>query len=150
MLSSIALLFAAAATVFAQPPLRTTIVYDDAYCRGGTSLSTTVCSTGENGLLTRGFTTFNSLPSFPRIAGTFFVEGFNSANCGACYEITHQPRNGDPTRSIFVTAVNSAPQSAGFVLCTDTLLELTGETRDTVPPNIPVDVRAVPAADCGL
>ncbi|TFK23213.1 snodprot1 [Coprinopsis marcescibilis] len=153
MLSSLALLLTCAAAVLAGPPLLTTIVYDDAYCVGSASLSTTTCSTGSNGLITKGYPTFGSLPSFPRIAGTIMVEGWNSTNCGSCYEIYHEPRNGAGGRSIYVTAVNSAPQipnGPGFILCTDTLLALTEETRNTVPANIPVEVRAVPDYDCGF
>ncbi|KAJ2920449.1 hypothetical protein H1R20_g2586, partial [Candolleomyces eurysporus] len=128
----------------AQPPLLSTINFDDRFCVGSTSLATTACSTGENGLITRGFPTFGSLPSFPAIAGSQIVEGFNSTSCGACWEV-FDPNTG---RSVFLTLVNSAPQ--GFILCTDTLLALTGFNRTNVPANIPVEARAVPAADCGF
>ncbi|RXW25321.1 hypothetical protein EST38_g496 [Candolleomyces aberdarensis] len=128
----------------AQPPLQTTINFDDRYCVGSTSLQTTACSTGENGLITRGFPTFGSLPTFPAIAGSQFVEGFNSTSCGACWEV-FDPNTG---RSVFLTLVNTAP--TGFTLCTDTLLALTGFNRTNVPNSIPVEARAIPAADCGL
>ncbi|KAF5311591.1 hypothetical protein D9611_009480 [Ephemerocybe angulata] len=137
-------LAATALVAVAQPPLLTTINFDDRLCVGSTSLQTTSCSTGANGLITKGFPTLGSLPSFPQVAGSFIVEGFNSTSCGACWEV-FDPNTG---HSVFLTLVNSV--SPGFTLCTDTLLTLTGFDRSNVPANIPVEARAIPAADCGL
>lgn len=53
-----------------------------------------------------GFTTFGSLPDFPNIGGASAVEGFNSANCGTCWQLTF---NGT---SINVLAVDHA--GSGF------------------------------------
>ncbi|KAJ2917032.1 hypothetical protein MD484_g3404, partial [Candolleomyces efflorescens] len=128
----------------AQQPIQSTINYDDRYCVGPTSLQTTACSTGENGLITRGFPTFGSLPTFPGIAGSQFVEGFNSTSCGACWRVSYP----DTGRSVVLTLVNNAP--TGFTLCTDTLLALTGFDRDNVPNSIPVQATALPDSDCGL
>lgn len=44
-----------------------TLRYDTTYDNAGQSLSTVTCSDGTNGLLTKGFTTFGSLPTFPNI-----------------------------------------------------------------------------------
>ncbi|KAH9022613.1 hypothetical protein EDB84DRAFT_494826 [Lactarius hengduanensis] len=41
--------------------------YDTAYDNAQASLTTVACSDGTNGLLTKNFTTFGSLPSFPNI-----------------------------------------------------------------------------------
>ena len=49
-----------------------------------------------------GYTTFGSLPGFPRIGGAFAVGGWNSAACGTCWELTY---NG---KSINVLAVDHA------------------------------------------
>ncbi|EAU80636.2 snodprot1 [Coprinopsis cinerea okayama7 len=149
MLTKLVLVISAAVTAaLAGPPLVTTIRYDGAYCNAGASLHTTACSTGSNGLITKGYSTFGSLPTFPRIAGSILVEGWNSTNCGGCYELYYEPTNGAGGRSIYVTAVNSAPE--GFVLCTDTFLDFTEEEMGTVPESITVEARAVPAYDCGF
>ena len=144
VLTSLFAILAYTMVAVAQPTLQTTINFDDRYCVGPTSLQTTACSTGENGLITRGFPTFGSLPSFPAIAGSQIVEGFNSTSCGACWRVTYGPT----ARSVSLTLVNTAP--IGFTLCTNTLLALTGFNRSNVPANIPVEAMAVPAADCGL
>ncbi|TCD60862.1 hypothetical protein EIP91_009395 [Steccherinum ochraceum] len=67
-----------------------TVSFDQTYDNKAGSLSTVSCSDGQNGLLTKGFTTFGSLPSFPNIGGAAAVEGFNSANCGTCWALNFQ------------------------------------------------------------
>ncbi|GAW06681.1 cerato-platanin 7 [Lentinula edodes] len=54
--------------------------FDTTYDNANQSLSTVACSDGVNGLLTKGFTTFGSLPTFPNIGGASAVTGFNSPN----------------------------------------------------------------------
>ncbi|KAG8217096.1 hypothetical protein J3R82DRAFT_5123 [Butyriboletus roseoflavus] len=44
-----------------------TVSYDTVYDHGQDSLDNVACSTGEYGLLTDGYTTFDTLPSFPYI-----------------------------------------------------------------------------------
>jgi hypothetical protein len=65
-----------------------TVSYDNTYDASGGSLSTVACSDGANGLLTKGFTTFGSLPSFPNIGGAAAVPGWNSTNCGTCWALS--------------------------------------------------------------
>ncbi|KAK0439907.1 Cerato-platanin [Armillaria borealis] len=57
------------------------------------SLNNVACSNGEHGLETKGYTTYGSLPSFPYIASSDAVEGWNSANCGTCWLLTYNDRN---------------------------------------------------------
>ncbi|KAJ2917969.1 hypothetical protein MD484_g2462, partial [Candolleomyces efflorescens] len=110
----------------------TQIVYDDGLCTSTRSTLTVSCSTGANGLFTRGFTTFAALPGFPAVGG-FPGVGFNSTNCGACFEVSF-PGTG---RAINFTAVNEGgPNQA--VLCTSEFLRLTGYTRDNVPNKVAV------------
>ncbi|KAI0818672.1 Cerato-platanin [Irpex lacteus] len=45
------------------------VSWDSTYDDAGASLATVACSDGANGLLTKGFTTFGSLPHFPSIGG---------------------------------------------------------------------------------
>jgi hypothetical protein len=63
--------------------------YDTTYDNPKGSLSIVACSDGSHGLLTRGYTTFDTLPSFPHIGGSDLVKGWNSPNCGSCYQITY-------------------------------------------------------------
>ncbi|KAF5319998.1 hypothetical protein D9611_011029 [Ephemerocybe angulata] len=142
ILTSTLALLATALTAVAQPPLSTTINFDDRYCNSDVALTTTACSTGSNGLASR-WPTFGNVPNFPLVGGGFPVEGFNSANCGSCWEIT-DPNTG---RSVAITLVNVA--TPGFTLCTDTLLALTGFNRTNVPGVVPVTARQVPLIDCG-
>ncbi|CAI7621568.1 unnamed protein product [Penicillium bialowiezense] len=83
------------------------VSFDPKFDVGTSSLNTVSCSDGPNGLVTAGFTDFASLPSFPRIGGAPTVEGWNSANCGACYELHYV--NGKVDETITVLAVDSAP-----------------------------------------
>ncbi|THH31431.1 hypothetical protein EUX98_g2747 [Antrodiella citrinella] len=63
------------------------VSFDQTYDDASNSLDIVSCSDGQNGLITKGFTTFGSLPSFPNIGGAAAVAGFNSPNCGTCWEL---------------------------------------------------------------
>ncbi len=79
--------------------------YNTFYDNPSTSMNNVACSNGDNGLVTR-YPTFGSLPSFPGIGGVFAVKGWNSPECGSCWQLTF---NGN---SIFVTAIDTI--SNGF------------------------------------
>jgi hypothetical protein len=64
------------------------VSYDPKYDNRNESLDNVACSTGSNGLETKNFTTFGSLPHFPHIGGASAVTGFNSAGCGTCWALT--------------------------------------------------------------
>ncbi|KIM49555.1 hypothetical protein M413DRAFT_111477 [Hebeloma cylindrosporum] len=66
-----------------------TVSYDTTYDNSDRSLSTVACSDGANGMLTRGFTTFGSLPKFPHIGGAPDIASWNSPNCGTCWNLTY-------------------------------------------------------------
>ncbi|KAI5120163.1 hypothetical protein M0805_008430 [Coniferiporia weirii] len=82
------------------------VTYDPVYDKANQSLTTVACSDGKNGLLTKNFTTFGSLPTFPFIGGASAVAGWDSANCGTCWNVTF---NGT---SVTVLAVDHA--DSGF------------------------------------
>ena len=126
--------------------LAVTLGYDNNYGVGSNHLSSVACSDGDNGLLSRGFTTFDSLPTFPRIASTSEVAGWNSAQCGSCWELTYTNSNGVAS-SIVVTAVDHA--SAGFYTSVDALNELTGGRAIEVG-TVNVVATSVDRANCGL
>ncbi|KAJ7494669.1 Cerato-platanin [Mycena galericulata] len=87
--------------------LADTVSYDQTYDVGSNSLNIVACSDGANGLETIGFTTFNSLPHFPFIGGVGAVAGWNSANCGTCWQLTYTNSSGI-AKSINILAVDHA------------------------------------------
>ncbi|KAJ7903593.1 immunomodulatory protein [Mycena olivaceomarginata] len=90
--------------VFAVAALADTVAYDETYDNGSTSLNVVACSDGVNGLETKGFSTFGSLPKFPFIGAVGAVEGWNSVNCGTCWQLTYAATG----KSINVIAVDHA------------------------------------------
>ncbi|KAG0701399.1 Cerato-platanin [Suillus ampliporus] len=101
--SAVALLSAFALPAFAT---QYNVTYDAFYDNSATSLSQVACSNGVNGLLTKGYTTFGSLPSFPDIGG---IPGltWNSTLCGTCWHLEYTTPSGT-YESIYVTAVDAA------------------------------------------
>ncbi|KAJ7274454.1 eliciting plant response-like protein [Mycena haematopus] len=76
---------------FAVAALADTVAYDETYDDASTSLDVVACSDGPNGLETKGFTTFGSLPKFPFIGAAGAVAGWNSPQCGTCWQLTYAP-----------------------------------------------------------
>ena len=101
------------------------------------------CSDGDNGLMTKGYTTLSSLPSFPNVAGVPAVTGWNSTSCGTAWQIT-DPATGN---SIDVAAVDSS--SRNFTVSQAAMNELTngqGAANDTLN----VTVQQVDPSTVGL
>ena len=94
-----------------------TVRYDNNYDNAGQSLDTVACSDGENGLMSKGFNTFGDLPTFPNIGASQAVEGWDSASCGSCWNITYKGI------SVLVTAVDHA--DSGFNIAEKSLNKLT-------------------------
>ncbi|KAI8974264.1 Cerato-platanin [Trametes punicea] len=117
------------------------VSYDEVYDDASGSLTTVACSDGENGLITKGFTTFGSLPSFPNIGGAPAVTGWNSAACGTCWELSH---NGT---SINVLAIDTG--SKGFNIALSALNKLTNGTAVQVG-RTNATATQVNASACGL
>ncbi|KAG2071376.1 Cerato-platanin [Suillus decipiens] len=120
-LSSVVVILSA----FALPAFatRANVTYDNFYDNAATSLSGVACSNGANGLLTRGYTTFGSLPSFPKIGGIPNAT-WNSPLCGTCWNLQYTTPAG-AYASIFITAIDS---SSAFNLPEETFQELTDNT----------------------
>lgn len=102
----------------------TSISWDPVYGNGGQSLATVACSDGSNGLLTKGYTTFSSLPQYPNIGGSPTVAGWNSANCGKCYNLYYG------SVVVKVRAVDTAP--GGWNVNKAVLDKLTGGRAEAV------------------
>ena len=94
------------------------LTYDTTYDNPDLSMNNLACSDGPNGLITKGYPTLGSLPSFPYVGGAATIPGWNSENCGNCYGLTY---NG--TR-IYLTAVDVA--WGGFNIGLRALDKLTG------------------------
>ena len=60
----------------------THVSWDSVYDQGTESLADVACSDGPNGLLTKGYSEFEDLPSFPYIGGSS-VASWNSPYCGS-------------------------------------------------------------------
>ncbi|KIL67020.1 hypothetical protein M378DRAFT_159980 [Amanita muscaria Koide BX008] len=97
------------------------VSYDPIYDQGSTSLSTVACSDGPNGLETKGYTTFSSLPAFPNIGGVPAIAGWNSPNCGTCWQLTYTPA-GASAISIYVLGID---HSVGYNIALEAMNTLT-------------------------
>lgn len=95
-----------------------TVKYDTTYDDGSFPISSVACSDGSNGLEGKGYSTLGQLLTFPYIGASPTIPGWNSPNCGACYQITFN------SVSINVMAVDSSV--GGFVLSQAALDKLTG------------------------
>ncbi|KAK0201943.1 immunomodulatory protein [Desarmillaria ectypa] len=73
--------------------LAVSVGWDSGYGAGDNSLNNVACSNGKNGLESKGYTTYSSLPNFPYIASSDVVDGWNSTNCGTCWLLTYNDRN---------------------------------------------------------
>lgn len=131
-----ALLFALVSIALGQQ-----VTFDPVYDNANQSLLTVECSTGSNGLVTRNFTTFDSLPTFPFIGGAQAVEGFNSAQCGSCWNVTF---NGT---SITVTAIDHA--ASGFNIALSAMNNLTNGQAEQLGV-VQATATQLNASDCGL
>ncbi|KAI9069531.1 Cerato-platanin [Trametes sanguinea] len=120
-----------------------TLSYDQTYDNKSGDLHTVACSDGPNGLLTKGFTTFGSLPHFPNIGGAAAVAGWNSANCGTCWKLTYA----DTGKSINVLAIDHT--DAGFNIALEAMNTLTNNQAEFLG-RIDVSATQVAASQCGL
>jgi cerato-platanin len=115
-----ATVLAVPATILGAASAATTVpvTYEPKYDNGNFSLLGTACSDGQNGLVTKHYDTAGSLPSFPNVGGAFTVSGWNSSDCGSCYQLTWQ------NNSIYVTAIDVTQQ--GFNIALTAMNNLTG------------------------
>ena len=123
-----------------------TVSFDTAYDNANQSLSTVACSDGPNGLLTRGFTTFGSLPDFPFIGGAPAVTGFDSAGCGTCWKLTFVNSQG-VSKSINILAIDVA--TPNFNIALEAMNALT-DGQATFLGRVPVTAVQVDSSVCGL
>ncbi|KAH9890538.1 Cerato-platanin-domain-containing protein [Cubamyces lactineus] len=118
-----------------------TVSYDQVYDKASGSLSTVACSDGTHGLLTKGYSTFGSLPHFPHIGGAAVVAGWNSASCGTCWELSYKGKN------VTVLAVDHA--KSGWNIALGAMDALTGGNGKQLG-RIEAIAKQVDKSKCGL
>ncbi|KAI0781446.1 Cerato-platanin [Trametes elegans] len=133
--------FALAALAFVPAALGVTVSYDQSYDNGSGDLATVACSDGSHGLLTKGFSTFGSLPQFPNIGGAAAIGSWNSDQCGTCWQLTY---NG---KSINVLAIDHTDE--GFNIALRAMNTLTNGQAEQLG-RIDASVQQVAASQCGL
>jgi len=99
--------------------------YDNTYDNANLSTLELACSDGPNGLYTKGYHTLGSIPRFPNVGGSGTIGGWNSPNCGACYQLTYTPPPPGTPQTINIVAVDVAAPGT-FVLSQAALDTLTG------------------------
>ena len=131
---------------FITPALAITASYDTVYDSRDTSLVGVACSNGDHGLMKRGYNKFGDLPTFPNIGGTSNIAGWNSPECGTCWNLTYTTQEGEQ-RMVTITAIDASKN--GFNIAEAAMNTLTnGHALDLGV----VDVTAVQvlASFCGL
>lgn len=123
-----------------------TTSFDPVYDNVNGSLATVACSNGSNGLLTKGFTTFGSLPHFPFIGGAPAVTGFNSAGCGTCWKLSFT-NSSNITTSINILAIDVA--TPNFNIALGAMNNLTNNQAEQLG-RVPITATQVAASVCGL
>ncbi|KAJ7650375.1 cerato-platanin-related secreted protein [Roridomyces roridus] len=127
--------------------LADTVSYDNTYDDASNSLNIVACSNGNHGLEVFGFTTFGSLPDFPYIGGVGAIEGFNSANCGTCWQLTYTNPKG-VSKSINVLGIDHAAPGT-FNIAQEAMDVLTGGQAVQLG-RVTVKSKQVAASVCGL
>jgi hypothetical protein len=120
-------------------PVRFNSFYDN----GQQSLNNVACSNGDNGLVTRGYTTFDSLPTFPYVGAGYTIHNWNSPECGSCWQLTYP----DTGVTIYATAIDTV--YSGFDLSEAAVNALTSGNAEQFS-YINVDSTEVDPSYCGL
>ncbi|RDB24156.1 Heat-stable antigen [Hypsizygus marmoreus] len=132
--------------LFSSVALAVTTAYDPVYDNPNGSMASVACSNGANGLITRGYNTFGALSNFPNIGGAQAVTGWNSPNCGTCWELTYTNSTG-VKKTINIVALDVSTN--GFVLSLKAMNTLTNNNAVQFG-RVDVASRKVAASVCGL
>jgi hypothetical protein len=127
-----------------------TLSYDTTYDDGQNSLKNVACSNGEYGLLTRGYTTFDDIPTFPNIGAAPQIQGANSPYCGSCWELTYTDTYGIST-SLNLTAIDTCTtsNSDAFTISLEGMDYIT-QGQGAKLKSVPITVTRKAAGACGL
>ncbi|KAF8626294.1 hypothetical protein AX15_004965 [Amanita polypyramis BW_CC] len=96
------------------------LTYDAVYDNKDNLLSDVACSDGSHGLESR-YQTFGSLPNFPYVGAAPTIEGWNSVNCGSCWQLTYVPDNGANQTSINMLAIDAGTKFVTGIKAMDVL-----------------------------
>ncbi|KAH9992454.1 Cerato-platanin-domain-containing protein [Russula vinacea] len=77
--------------------------YDPKYDDPEASTTTVTCSSK---LISKGYNTFEEIPSYPNIGGANYILA-TPAECGSCWQLT----NSDNDKSVYVTIIDATPES---------------------------------------
>ena len=137
-----------------------TTTYDNTYDNPKNSLDIVACSNGPNGLITKGFTTFGSLPDFPYIGGAPAVKGWNSPKCGSCWALTYKGKTINGEFFYFPRPLCLANYDVSSVLAIDVGskgFNIAQKAMDKLTDNqsvqlgiVDITAKEVPASKCGL
>ncbi|KAI0662816.1 Cerato-platanin [Cubamyces menziesii] len=122
-------------------PLFTTVTWDSVYDNPDGSLTTVACSTGKNGMITKGFNYFKELPSFPFIGGGDVIEAYDSVNCGSCWALVYE--------GVLVTVLAIDSFQSGFNIAEEAMDVLTGN-RSRELGQVEITAYRFPNSQCGL
>ncbi|EJF62755.1 immunomodulatory protein [Dichomitus squalens] len=139
--------FASAATfltLIVPPVLGQTIIknvtYNTFYDDMNNSFEGVACSDGPNGLINKhNWTVLGDADGFPDIGGVFAVEGFDSDNCGSCWELTYN------VLKINILAIDTAP--VGFDISLKAMNKLTGGNAEDLG-RVLVNAKQVDVTSC--
>jgi len=125
-----------------------TVAFDQTYDNGANSMDIVACSDGLNGLITRfGFKKFSDIPRFPLIGAAGAVAGFNSTNCGTCWQLTFTNGSG-AKKTIDILAIDHAGAGT-FNIALAAMNTLTGNQAEQLG-RVNVVSTQVAASVCGL
>ncbi|KAL0942996.1 cerato-platanin [Colletotrichum truncatum] len=118
------------------------VSFDTGYDDGARSLDVVSCSDGANGLKTKyGWQNQGQVARFPYIGGADAVAGWNSPNCGTCWQLTY---NG---KSINVLAIDHA--GSGFNIALGAMNDLTNGQANQLG-RVEAQATQVALSACGL
>ena len=123
--------------------LAAVVYYDTVYDQADEALTSVACSNGDNGLITKyHWTDLGDVPNFPNVGAAFAVEGWNSKNCGTCWQLTF---NGT---SINVAAIDHAGAGT-FNIALSAMNKLTNNQAEFLG-RVNAQAQQVPATACGF
>ena len=118
-----------------------TVSWDAGYDDGSRSMTAVACSDGANGLITRyGWQTQSAIPTFPNIGGFDGIPGWNSDQCGTCWQLSS---NG---LTVNILAIDHA--NTGFNIGQNAFNALTN--GNSAEGTVEADVVLVDRSVCGV
>ena len=135
--------FASLAILLTSATAQFSTSYNPNYDNPQLSMSAVACSDGPHGLMKR-FPTVGSLPGYPYVGAAPAVTGWNSPNCGTCWNITYTDEG--VMRTISLLAVDA---STNYTTTTAAMNNLTNGQAIFLG-RVDVTVVQVPSSVCGL